>query len=168
MPDDITPPSYVSPDGSWLHYEIGVRYEEDGGVIRHKPLAGTLDIQAPPVDPLGDFADVLLDTSEQQLYTTADTPDILQQVSSPSGRVILEGQAVRFVYRIPIPALVQWKGQPAGQPVYRRIVQRPLMNVAGWPVWGLVFKIHYLIATPPQAIPMPANPILGLDGDGAE
>jgi hypothetical protein len=158
----------LDPITSWIGWECDLEYVEDGNLVRHVPLAGTVQYDPPPVDSLGPAIIVAADESPLDVGITNSVPDVIQQVSHPTCHVRITGQAMRLGFTINAPNLVTYGGVALGPPSERVLVPKIVMNAAGVPVHSLAWRITYLLPTPPTSFPLPANPWLGMDGGTGE
>lgn len=152
-----------NPESSWISWQCEVRPVTDYKVIRHKPLAGTVNIDPITIDPMGVVQPVAEDGSDPKPGWNCDTPDIIQRTSSPSMMVHLRGFAVRLAYRINAPKLISFGGVT---PVllHEDCPETTFAMAGGVVFYKREWNLVYLLPTAPAALPLPANPFLGTDG----
>lgn len=160
----FTPPP-PDPEVSWLSYNCFVHLVEDDHVVRHKPLAGSVGVNTPStLDP---FAAIQLlaanQTSQTQLPISSTVDDVFQRICSPSVSVWLIGSARRLGYTINPPRLLTYAGFAVVQRS-QRLASGQVGGVNGVPIYGMSWQIEYGIVRPPQTMPVPGNPAMGLDG----
>ena len=151
------------PGGAWLAWECAVERITDYHQFRHKPLNATVTQNPPTINPLGQVTPVAENTSPPIGDWTTDVPDIIQQTSSPSLMLRLRGFGVRAAYRVNAPKLISYGGQPATLK-YERVIETQKGDRSIVQLYRTDWDLVYLIAYPTSSIPLPADPLLGLDG----
>lgn len=147
---------------SWLSYETFYIYHENDNIAIHKPLAGTVTQSAPVVDPFS--TDSIRREDDFGTGVSATVPDIVQRLSSPSVRVTLIGSAERIGYEINPPRLTRFRGKEVQQ-LSQILVPSISQVVQGVPVYKLLWRLEYVILTPPDKLPVLANPMLATTGE---
>jgi hypothetical protein len=159
----------VTPENSWIDYQVETVYLERSHVVRHKPLLRQATLQAvPPAE--GNDTDV---TSTLRTVGAPGAkpgflslpPDNFQRVVQPSRQIALVGQAARVGYRIEPPELKSVGGQPVVE-VARKLVEGSLGSYSTVPIntlqWAIVYEIPGAFD---GGLPVPPNPVLETAGD---
>ncbi len=150
------------PGSSWLHWTCTVERFVDHHVIRHKPLAGTVTYNALPFDPM-DLEATANDTSEPGFKVGSSVADIVQQTSSPSVTLTLTGTATRLLYRANPPKLISFGGTtPILQ--HEKVRETVLAAPGGLMTYRTDWELTYIINSIVDVVDLPANPMLGTDG----
>ncbi len=151
-----------SATGSWMAWTCSVQRQVDHHVIRHKPLSGTVTYDSLPFDPLN-LAQTQNDTSKPGFKVSASVADIIQQTSSPSVTLLLTGSAIRLGYRANPPKLVSFGGTT---PTLKRELVREteLSADGGLIVYRTDWELTYIINSIVDTVDLPANPMLGVEG----
>ncbi len=150
-------------EASWIAWVCVPERIVDYRITRHKPLGGTASTNTPTVDPFGPVDAVRDDESDPDAGFTSDTPDVVQQISAPSMLLRLRGYGVRINHRVVPPKLVSYGGQKATL-VSERIKEDVSALGGDVPIYRTAWDLIYIIPGAPGSIPLPANPVLGLDG----
>lgn len=164
-PGGLLTPSVPSPATSWIGYQCFIRIVENDHIVRHKPLSGNVSVNVPSaLNPLGNISAYVTDTPKQTTLPHAtDTDDIFQRLCSPSVAIWLIGYAERMGYPINAPRLVQYAGYPVTQKS-QTLNGGPSGAIGGVPQYSLSWAIEYVITRPPQTMPLPGSPVLGVNG----
>ena len=152
------------PESSWLAWECSVERITDYHQYRHKPLNATVTQNPPTIDPLGQAEPLAANIAPPICDWTTDVPDIIQQTSSPSLLLRLRGFGVRAAYRVNAPKLISYAGMPAVLK-YDRVVETGKGDPSIVRFYRTDWDLIYLVAQPlTPSMPLPADPLLGLDG----
>lgn len=164
-PGGLLTPSQPSPATSWISCQCYIRLVENDHIVRHKPLSGNVTVNTPSaLNPLGNISAYVTDTPNQTtLPHASDTDDIFQRLASPSVTIWLIGYAERLGYPINAPRLVQYAGFPVTQKS-QKLTGGPNGAIGGVPQYFLSWAIEYVITRPPQTMPLPGSPVLGVNG----
>lgn len=165
-PDESLPDQgaqYFDPEFSWINWHCEVERITDYNQIRHKPLAGVVQILPPNIDPLGPAQAVAADFVDPQPGFAASVPDIIQQTASPSMALRLRGLGVRIAYRVNTPKLISFGGVT---PVlaHETVRESTLGAASGVVYYKTEWDLVYLLPSSPNALPIPANPHHRIDG----
>lgn len=152
--------SLYPPETSWLYYKTYFVYNQEGRVVWHEPLDGTVTERTPSVDPLGQWRNM----SRSQVVTgpnvqSSQTEDLVQRISPPAGLVVLQGVAARVFHQIPIPELLAFEGKAVTE-VDRSVVKTVIANYGDVPVYGTAWRLVYKLSTTAARLPVQANPAL--------
>ncbi len=150
------------PAGSWSYWTCTVRRLVDHHVIRHKPLSGTVTYSALPFDPMK-LAEAEADTSKPGILVASSVADIIQQTSSPSVTLVLQGWAQRIGYRINPPRLVSFGGNVPTLK-YEDVAETEESAGGGLIVYHTSWTLTYIVNSIVDTVDLPANPMLGVEG----
>jgi hypothetical protein len=167
--DDDMPTVTLSPaDGftataTWVDWHCILRRLAEHNVVRHKPLSGTVSTQAPDFDLFGQVDSIAADKFTPKHGWTASVPDMVQQVASPSLRVLLSGYGIRVNYRVNPPKLLNYGGKAAILE-FEDVQEQELGISEGVIVYRTDWDLVYLIPDVPADVPFPANVSTFTDG----
>jgi hypothetical protein len=154
------------PEYSWVGWQCMVTRLVNHNVVTHKPLAGTVTYDTPPVDPFGPVANVATNTDAPKSTYSADTEDVLQQVASPTLRVRVQGYGIRMQHRVNQPKLLSYGGravalmsEDVSEEIHGGIGNQKLYRTN----WDLIYAV---VGPPNGTLPLLANPVNGVDGEG--
>lgn len=162
------------PEDSWIGHRNRLTYSETPTRAVHPPMrphqggsARTWPENSPeatgPVEPYRRATGGPQGTRLPELL-------IVQDAAPPTGRIIMDGLALRWGHRIPIPRLVSIDGRPA---IMDRIVlsrEEVLTVLDGYPIYAHAWMVEYVLERPLQSdSPTLTDPFTGLTGNpGAE
>lgn len=155
------------PETSWIAWECVPQVQVNHHTVTHKPLGPDVTVTyAPtPVDPFDPAAVAGNETTPTPGYSTS-TPDIVQQMCSPSMTVRLVGFGVRVAHRVQAPKMLFYGGVPVV--LQTESVSERTMGVSdGVSMYRTDWDLTYIVPSPPSQIPLLANPTLFGDGGGA-
>ena len=148
---------------SWVAWVCLPERIVDHHQVRHKPLSGTVVTDTPAVDPFGRAEYVAQNVVPPSPGWTGSVPDIIQQTSSPSLLLRLHGYGVRIAHRVNAPKLISYGGQVAV--LKSEKISESTMGVSDDVVmYRTEWDLLYLIPGNTATIPLPADPLLGIDG----
>lgn len=91
-------------------------------------------------------------------------PDSIHEVETPSYVLRLVGRAIRIGHPVPMPVLESVGGRPVPPPTVVKWLEVTGRQVEEG-VFGVEFVLEYQLDMPPQGpLPVPANPLLGVNG----
>lgn len=151
----IPPPP---PPSTWLRYETRIEEKKDYNIVEHVPLDAMVSMSRPRINAFSDVDAVRGDTSQQKPPVSSNTDSIIQRLAKPTVRISLIGYGERIGYDVPIPRLLTYAGQEVE--LVREMTNSGFSgSVNGIPVVLRVWNCEYVIARPPQASPLPTNPV---------
>ncbi len=158
----------LTPEDSWITYEVRIVYEEESDVVPHRPLLRTAMPPVPSAEGNNTSPGTALSTTGGP--TAKDgfrsvPPDNFQRPVQPARRLMLVGRAERLVYRIPPPELAECGGQPVVE-TSRQFTEGVTGAIFGLPVVQAAWVIRYrLPGQPDGTLPVAPNPVLFTPGD---
>jgi len=153
-PSDKQDPTITSdappPGRSWLNFQNDIFIEEDTNTATHRRLSEPKSYSQMPSDQAYLNSQVGNLASFSPGYSGASQDrkvSVLQTRGEPHYNVVLEGRAVRAVYGIPIPALLQIGGlaMQNQRPQSRRFKYKEFRTADNLPMYAAVWQIKYSI-----------------------
>lgn len=163
-PSEVIDDSRIEPESSWVDWKCLTRLMTTHNQIRHKPLAGVVRTKSPTIDPFGDVDKVLGDSGNFDPGYLSTVPDIIQQTASPSVILQLRGFGIRIGHRVNPPKVVSFGGQPVTLR-YEDVSETELGMSDDVKAYRTEWLLEYLLPAAPKSFDLPANPILGTDGE---
>lgn len=154
------------PETSWLAWQCTVERDTNHHQIRHKPLAGLVKTDSPASDPF-DGQETAANVSPASAGFSTDTPDIIQQTCSPSMIIRLRGGGVRVAHRVNPPKMLSYGGKTVVLQ-HEQVSEAEIGLADGISMFRTDWVLTYIIASPPSTFPLPANPMLGSEGDDGD
>lgn len=169
----LTLPAAVDPNSSWVYFDCTIECMLDNGIVVHNRLPqvnNAPDTLASSLLGLDDPAFQAIAGPGVNLKGRDAYTDLVQRMGHSRYWFHIYGQALRFAYRIPIPAIKSIGGVPAipydknPQMAFNRIA--PGGNFGGVILWHAAWSLWYTTAQPPNSNTIPElDPSAHIKGD---